>query len=171
MKVFFSGLNACGQKRETEGIPGIVPAHDNEARATWANVQFGDGCGPRPRREPLLEEFRIGPRLEHLFTRRINDAGDHQFAIRRRCCGCGGGFGCFGLRFLVVQNFRPFSHFVFDFDDERSTLVRTNGFTGGHFASAISSRHLRRLFSGFGRIEKEFEGVVVLVLLHELEID
>jgi hypothetical protein len=41
-------------------------------------------------------------------------------------------FGCSGLRFLVVHNFRfLISGSVFNFDDERSTLFRTNGFTGG----------------------------------------
>src|SRR6266487_3335069 len=36
---------------------------------------------------------------------------------------------------------------------------------------SVSARHHRRLLSGFGRIKEEFEGVVILILFHKLEVD
>src|SRR5262249_42557414 len=38
-------------------------------------------------------------------------------------------------------------------------------------ASSFLSLHLRCLLPGFGRVKEELERVVILILLHELEID
>src|SRR5437773_10598818 len=37
--------------------------------------------------------------------------------------------------------------------------------------SPLGRRHLRRPFPGFGGIKDEFERVIILVLLHEFEVD
>src|SRR5262245_29002106 len=44
-------------------------------------------------------------------------------------------------------------------------------YRGAWVSCSVSAWHLWRLLSGFGRIKEKLEGVVILILLHELEVD
>jgi hypothetical protein len=64
----------------TVGIP-----HHDEAGAAGANIELGFGRGPWARRKPLLQNHRIGPGLEDLVARRIDQAGENKLAFAGSC--------------------------------------------------------------------------------------
>ena len=66
-------IDASIRKIVTLGI-----AHDDQVCAARAEVKLRDRCGIGERREPLLEELGIGPRLEHLLGRGVKPARDLQ---------------------------------------------------------------------------------------------
>src|SRR5262245_14766367 len=58
-----------------------------------------------------------------------------------------------------------------DFHAHGDLLSPVSFVTNGFEPSSVPRSHLRRLFSGPARVKKEFERVMILVLLHELKID
>src|SRR5262245_26974752 len=71
----------------------VGTAHHHQVGAARPHVEFGHRRGVGQRREPLLEQPGVGPRAEHLGARRIDEAGQDEFAVRRRGGFGGGGHG------------------------------------------------------------------------------
>lgn len=80
----------------------IGSAHDEKARATRAHVEFSVRRGVGARRNPLLEQLRLGPGGVNFVARGVDDAGEQEFTAGDGGRRFRGGFGFGGHRVLGI---------------------------------------------------------------------